>query len=146
MTTSGIQSREGVGHLGFSLMALGRSSGVRHKVLVVTQRVFSYGTLRQPEVQVALFGREIETVDDSLSGWRLEWLTIVDPDVIKASGSDRHPILRPGGSEDSVEGAYLVLEDAELPAVDDYEVSDYVRIEVTLASGVTTWVYVGDGE
>lgn len=109
----------------------------------MTQRVFSYGTLRQPGVQVSLFGREVPTVDDSLSGWRLEWLTITDTDVIAASGSDRHPILRRGEARDSVEGAYLVIEDSELSAVDDYEVSDYVRIEVTLASGASAWVYVG---
>lgn len=111
----------------------------------MTQRVFSYGTLRQPEVQAALFGREVDTVDDSLAAWRLEWLTITDPDVIAASGSDRHPILRRGEVGDSVEGAYLVIEDAEFPAVDAYEVSDYVRIEVTLASGVVAWVYVAEG-
>lgn len=109
----------------------------------MVHRVFSYGTLRQSNVQQALFGRHVRTVDDVLPGWRLEWLTITDPDVIRASGSARHPILRPGGPEDSVPGAYLELDsDAELAAVDDYEVEDYVRIHVSLASGNHAWVYV----
>ncbi len=108
----------------------------------MTERVFSYGTLRQPEVQNALFGREVPTIPDSLSGWHLEWLVIVDPDVVATSGSNLHPILRRGAPADSVDGAYLVIEDSELAAVDDYEVSDYVRIEVTLSSGATAWVYV----
>lgn len=108
----------------------------------MTERVFSYGTLRQPEVQTTLFGHEVPTVPDSLPAWRLDWLTITDPDVIAMSGSDRHPILRPGTPSDSVDGVCLVIEDAELRAVDDYEVADYARIEVVLASGATAWVYV----
>lgn len=110
--------------------------------MVMTQRVFSYGTLRQPDVQVALFGREVTTLPDTLAGWRLDWLTITDPDVIATSGSDSHPILRRGTPTDSVDGAVLVIEDGELVAVDDYEVADYTRIEVALTSGVLAWVYV----
>jgi len=107
-------------------------------------RVFSYGTLRQAQVQRALYGREVLTVADALPGYRLEWLLITDPEVISTSGSDRHPILRRGTAADAVDGAYLELDDAELAATDAYEVEDYQRVEVTLASGVTAWVYVGD--
>lgn len=82
------------------------------------------------------------TVPDKLPGFWLDWLTITDPDVIAASGSDRHPILRRGGPEDSVDGAYLVLDAEELASTDDYEVDDYVRVEVGLTSGATAWVYV----
>ena len=110
----------------------------------MVQRVFSYGTLRQPEVQLALFAREVHTIPDTLPGWRLDWITITDPHVIKASGSDRHPILHRGATTDVVEGAYLEITDDELPAVDDYEVADYHLIEVRLASGVSVWVYVGE--
>ena len=108
----------------------------------MTQRVFSYGTLRFPGVQLALFGHEVATVADSLPGWRLDRLTITDPKVIATSGSDSHPILRRGAVTDVVDGSYLVLQESELAAVDEYEVSDYVRVEVTLASGTTAWVYV----
>jgi gamma-glutamylcyclotransferase (GGCT)/AIG2-like uncharacterized protein YtfP len=109
----------------------------------VTHRVFSYGTLRQANVQQALFGHQVPTVDDALPGWRLDWLTITDQEVIRKSGTDRHPILRKTNSTGSVVGAYLELEsDAELAAVDEYEVGDYLRVEVTLASGISAWVYV----
>ena len=108
-----------------------------------SHRVFSYGTLRQPEVQRALYGREVPTVPDVLPGYRLDWLLITDPEVVRTSGSDRHPILRAGTGDDAVEGAYLELDDAELSATDDYEVDDYTRVEATLASGVPAWVYVG---
>ncbi|WP_439692577.1 gamma-glutamylcyclotransferase family protein [Curtobacterium sp. SP.BCo] len=106
-------------------------------------RVFSYGTLRQPLVQESLFGGHVPTEDDALPGWRLDWVTITDPEVVRTSGSDRHPILRRGTPEDRVQGASLLLaHDWQLRAVDDYEVADYQRIKVTLASGDTAWVYV----
>ena len=34
-------------------------------------RLFSYGTLRQRDVQRALFGRELEMQPDALTGYRL---------------------------------------------------------------------------
>jgi gamma-glutamylcyclotransferase (GGCT)/AIG2-like uncharacterized protein YtfP len=104
--------------------------------------LFSYGTLRQPEVQLSLFGRSVPTVDDALPGYCIEWLTITDPSVIATSGSNRHPILRRGAPIDSVAGAYLELDDTELAAADEYEVDDYRRTAVTLTSGVQAWVYL----
>jgi hypothetical protein len=109
---------------------------------LVTHRLFSYGTLLQPEVQRAVFGRLVMTTPDALPGYRLEWVRITDPAVIATSGSDRHPILRLGASGDSVDGGYLEIDDAELVRADDYEVDDYARVSVTLASGTTAWVYI----
>lgn len=108
----------------------------------MTHRLFSYGTLRQAEVQRELFGGPVPTTDDALLGWRLEWVTITDPRVLASSGSDRHPILRPGEAGDVVPGACLELDDAQLARADEYEVDDYMRVEVRLVSGLTAWVYV----
>jgi gamma-glutamylcyclotransferase (GGCT)/AIG2-like uncharacterized protein YtfP len=108
----------------------------------VIHYVFSYGTLRQSNVQKALYGREIPTVEDSLPGYQLHWLTITDPDVIRTSGSDRHPILQRGKAEDSVYGARLELNEIELQQTDEYEVDDYERREVVLSSGITAWAYL----
>jgi gamma-glutamylcyclotransferase (GGCT)/AIG2-like uncharacterized protein YtfP len=108
----------------------------------VIHYVFSYGTLRQSNVQNALYGREIPTVEDSLPGYQLHWLTITDPDVIRTSGSDRHPILQRGKAEDSVSGARLELNEIELQQTDEYEVDDYERREVVLSSGITAWAYL----
>ena len=107
-------------------------------------RVFSYGTLRQANVQKALYGHEVQTTSDSLSGWSLSWIPITDQEVIAASGSDRHPILRRGDENDSVSGAFLTLTEEELKATDDYEVTDYIRLQVTLDSGVQAFVYVAN--
>jgi hypothetical protein len=105
-------------------------------------RLFSYGTLQQPEVQQALFGRPVPTVPDVLPGYRVDVTVITDPAVIATSGSDRHPILRRGGPGDAVPGAFLELSPAELAAADEYEVDDYVRVPVTLGSGRSAWAYV----
>lgn len=108
-----------------------------------THRVFSYGTLQQPLVQESLFGEHVATEEDSLSGWRLDWVAITDPEVVRTSGSDLHPILRRGSAGDVVEGSVLALgHEWQLLAVDRYEVADYQRIEVTLTSGMSAWVYV----
>ncbi|MFT4231149.1 MAG: gamma-glutamylcyclotransferase family protein [Leucobacter sp.] len=108
----------------------------------MTHRVFSYGTLRQPEVQRSLYGREVPTSPDALPGHRLDWVAITDPEVIRVSGSDRHPILRAGAADDAVEGACLELNDVELEATDDYEIDDYARRSVVLASGIEAWAYL----
>lgn len=79
---------------------------------------------------------------DALPGFRLEWLRITDPDVVATSGSDLHPIIRPAEPHDRVPGACLALTDDELAAADAYEVADYTRAGVHLASGRQAWVYL----
>jgi SAM-dependent methyltransferase len=107
--------------------------------------LFSYGTLRQPEVQRATFGRLLDGAPDSIVGYELATLTITDPAVVATSGSDRHPVLRrsdrPGAA---VPGTAFRITADELLAADDYEVADYTRVEVRLGSGTAAWVYVYD--
>jgi gamma-glutamylcyclotransferase (GGCT)/AIG2-like uncharacterized protein YtfP len=111
--------------------------------------LFSYGTLRQPEVQLATFGRLLAGRETAVVGFRLEWLTITDPHVIATSGSDRHPLLVPAGEVDgggaSVPGTVFEISTAELAAADDYEVDDYRRVLVPLDTGEQAWVYVFAG-
>jgi len=112
----------------------------------MSELLFSYGTLRQREVQLATFGRELNGYDDAIVGYDLDWVTITDPHVIATSGSDRHPILRPTDRPDAhVDGTVFTISTAELAAADEYEVDDYRRISVSLRSGRHTWVYVFAG-
>jgi gamma-glutamylcyclotransferase (GGCT)/AIG2-like uncharacterized protein YtfP len=109
----------------------------------VTELLFSYGTLRQPDVQRATFGRELDGRPDAIVGYELDYVTITDPHVIATSGSDRHPILRPSGRVDAaIEGTVFAISEADLAAADEYEVDDYVRVAVPLRSGDEAWVYV----
>jgi hypothetical protein len=110
-------------------------------------RLFSYGTLQNPDVQQATFGRLLDGSPDAVVGFRLEPLKITDLHVIAISGSDEHPVLVPAVASDAlVEGTVFLLSAAELKAADDYEVDDYQRIEVRMGSGGTAWTYVLRGE
>ncbi|NNN30431.1 pyridoxal 5'-phosphate synthase [Streptomyces sp. S3(2020)] len=105
--------------------------------------LFSYGTLQQPEVQLSQFGRLLDGRPDSLPGHRMTTVRITDPAVIRASGTDQHPmVVTSPDPEDAAEGHVFAITDAELAAADAYEVDDYARVEVTLRSGTRAWVYL----
>lgn len=106
-------------------------------------QLFSYGTLRLPQVQRAQFGRELAGRDDGLPGYAARMLTITDPAVVALSGTAAHPVVVHTGEEsDVVPGTVFTITEDELRAADEYEVDDYHRIEVALASGTRAWVYV----
>jgi gamma-glutamylcyclotransferase (GGCT)/AIG2-like uncharacterized protein YtfP len=108
-----------------------------------TVRLFSYGTLQQEGVQLASFGRLLEGADDSMTGYRRAMIEITDPDVIRNSGANQHPIVMASDNPaDEVAGKVFAITQAELAAADAYEVADYKRISVRLKSGVDAWVYV----
>jgi hypothetical protein len=114
----------------------------RH-ILSTSVRLFSYGTLQYADVQRASFGRLLEGSDDSMPGFRREMVEITDPDVLAKSGERFHPIVMPSRNPaDEVGGRVFRITPEELAAADAYEVADYKRIEVTLKSGITAWVYV----
>jgi hypothetical protein len=105
--------------------------------------LFSYGTLQLPEVQMASFGRLLEGSGDSVPGYRTDLLEITDPDVLATSGERFHPIVVPSADPaDAVVGTVFRVSEEELWAADAYEVADYARTTVRLASGVEAWVYV----
>jgi hypothetical protein len=106
--------------------------------------LFSYGTLRQCEVQLATFGRLVEGRPDALTGYRLAPLAISDPEVVRLSGKAVHEIARrTGDPADRIQGFVFSISRAELEAADGYEVDVYARIETELASGARAFVYVG---
>jgi gamma-glutamylcyclotransferase (GGCT)/AIG2-like uncharacterized protein YtfP len=104
--------------------------------------LFSYGTLQLEAVQRESFGRLLQGEPDAMPGYRTELLEITDPAVLALSGERFHPVVVAGTPTDSVAGTVFRITAEELVAADAYEVSDYKRIEVTLASGRRAWVYV----
>lgn len=106
-------------------------------------KLFSYGTLQQQDVQRATFGRTLAGQRDQLAGFAQAEVEISDPHVVAASGKTHHPILVfTGRPIDRVSGTVFDVTEAELAQADDYEVDNYRRIAVTLASGAQAWVYV----
>ena len=105
--------------------------------------LFSYGTLQDPVVQKANFGRLLSGRDVVLSSYELTLIEIRDTAVVATSGKAKHPIIQPStapGSE--VTGMVFQITPQELVAADEYEVDDYKRIAVTMKSGITAWAYV----
>ncbi|MEZ5961427.1 MAG: gamma-glutamylcyclotransferase family protein [Hyphomonadaceae bacterium] len=108
-----------------------------------SERLFSYGTLQQENVQLATFGRLLNGAPDALIGFKDEIVEITDPDVLAKSGKRFHPILSESGDDaDRVTGTVFEISAEELAAADKYEVSDYKRVSARLASGSMAWVYV----
>ncbi|WJG10392.1 gamma-glutamylcyclotransferase family protein [Aliiglaciecola sp. LCG003] len=109
----------------------------------MAHKLFSYGTLQYPQVQINTFGRLLDTQAAEICGYRLEQVEITDPAVLAASGQQFHPILVATNNErDQVKGVVVDLTDNELVQADAYEVDDYRRIEVTLRHGQKAWCYV----
>jgi gamma-glutamylcyclotransferase (GGCT)/AIG2-like uncharacterized protein YtfP len=105
--------------------------------------LFSYGTLQDKAVQLATFDRELKGHADALVGFRQDMVEITDPAVLATSGKTHHPIVQESGvASDRVAGTVFEITPDELRRADAYEVSDYKRVSVVLASGVQAWVYV----
>ena len=105
--------------------------------------LFSYGTLRQANVQRATFGRLLEGRPDALAGFALSPMEITDPHVVVASGKAVHTIARPTGNQaDRIEGLVFRVTPAELDSADRYESGPIRRIAVQLVSGSEAFVYV----
>ncbi|TMP26114.1 UDP-N-acetylmuramate--alanine ligase [Pseudoalteromonas rubra] len=106
------------------------------------EALFSYGTLQQTQVQLDTFGRLLNGQADALVGYRVGLVKITDPDVLKSSGKEHHPILIYTADEaDQVEGTVFAISEQELLRADSYEVDDYVRQKAVLKSGESCWIY-----
>jgi gamma-glutamylcyclotransferase (GGCT)/AIG2-like uncharacterized protein YtfP len=97
-----------------------------------TETVFAYGTLRERDIQIAVFGRSTDGVSDTLDGHRLDRINL---------GGSVYPIAYP------VKGAFIrgiryAVTASELILIDAYEGREYARITVRLRSGMAAWVYI----
>ena len=105
--------------------------------------LFSYGTLRDPAVQLELFGRHVHGVAAELLGYRRSTHHVTDAAFAARSGSETHAIAHfTGDDDDRVAGMALELTDADLRIADAYEPPGYSRVIGRLASGDDAWVYV----
>jgi hypothetical protein len=108
--------------------------------------LFSYGTLRQPAVQLSTFGRLLEGRADELIGFEQGLFEIEDPEFVAASGKRQHAIVRETGRADSrVPGIVFEVTHDELDRADGYEPAGYERVSALLASGRRAWVYAAVG-
>jgi len=112
-----------------------------------SEELFTYGTLQLEEVQLATFGRVLESRPDALVGYRLVMITIEDEAFVIQSGSAQHRNLQfTGDFSDLVEGKVFVVTKEELERSDSYEPEGYGRVQVRLKSGANAWVYLATDE
>ena len=105
--------------------------------------LFSYGTLQLPKVQNDTFGRLLDGEADELVGFSRRMIEITDPAVLASSGVQFHPVVtRSNNPSDRIAGLVFDISNEELLRADSYEVSDYKRETVYLASGRSAWLYV----
>lgn len=94
-------------------------------------KIFTYGTLQEPEVQIDTIGRTMDGKHDALSGYKKSSITIKN--IV-------YPILIPGNEK--IDGIVYDVTDEELKKLDIFETTIYRRVEVTLESGTKAWVYI----
>lgn len=108
----------------------------------VTENLFSYGTLRHEEVQLATFGRRLEGRPDALVGYALKMIQIRDENFAAKNGAHHRSLQFTGIASDVVEGVTFAVTRPELEQADAYEPDDYERARVQLRSGQDAWVYL----
>ncbi|MGV3579236.1 gamma-glutamylcyclotransferase family protein [Brevundimonas sp.] len=105
--------------------------------------LFSYGTLQDPAVQQANFGRLLTGTPDGLTGFVIGEVEITDAEVIAESGLTHHLILHPSDDPtETIPGMVFRITEDELAAADVYEAEEYRRVLVPLTSGLEAWVYI----
>jgi gamma-glutamylcyclotransferase (GGCT)/AIG2-like uncharacterized protein YtfP len=111
------------------------------------ENLFTYGTLRTEEVQLATFGRALEGKADALPGYSLKTIEIQDQDFVTKSGTAIHRNLQfTGVASDFVEGTVYSVTRKELEQADAYEPEGYKRVLVQLRSGSNAWVYLNTNQ
>ena len=101
---------------------------------MLTESLFSYGTLQTPAVQLATFGRRLQGRPDTLVGYRLTTIRIED--------EDHRNLQFTGSASDYVEGTVFEVTKKEIEQADAYEPDEYERVSVKLKSGQDAWAYL----
>ena len=105
----------------------------RPDVRPATEQLFTYGTLQNEEVQLAVFRRKLVGDFDALPGYQLATELV----------AGRYPLIERGADDlTKVRGMVFEVSGDELRMADAYEGGAYKRIKVTLDSGKTAWVFV----
>lgn len=101
-------------------------------------RLFTYGTLQHPEIQLQVFGKSLEGTTDSLPNYMLGTIQLPENDP---EANTYFIAIYTGNPNDCVEGIWYTITPQNLSAIDNYEGPDYERVSVILKSGKEALVY-----
>ncbi|MDO3694720.1 gamma-glutamylcyclotransferase family protein [Wenyingzhuangia sp. chi5] len=97
-------------------------------------KLFTYGTLQDESVQLALFNKTLKGSIDSIIGFEKQEITldgVIYPILVKNNKSTK-----------VIKGTCYDLSDQEILICDEYEGNEYKRIVIELCSGIEAWVYI----
>lgn len=101
------------------------------------QKLFTYGTLQETEVQQDLFGRILQGTPETLVGYELNEIQIEEE-----FGIAYYPIItKTDDSNDTISGTLYEVTMKEIHQADLYEGLHYKRVEVLLQSNQKAWAY-----
>lgn len=98
------------------------------------EKLFVYGTLRDPQVQKKVFGRVVGGSPDKLCGYVKQ--------MIEVEGEIYPVLVLSNSNNDRVDGLVLGVSEKELRSADEYETGAYERVKASLESGNKAWVYI----
>lgn len=100
-------------------------------------KLFAYGSLKEPEIQQNIFGRTLKGENDCLVGYVVNEIKIEEE-----FGMATYPIItQTEVDQDRINGVVYEVSAADLHNADTYEGKLYKRIEVLLESKEVAWTY-----
>jgi gamma-glutamylcyclotransferase (GGCT)/AIG2-like uncharacterized protein YtfP len=101
------------------------------------EKLFTYGTLQDRDIQENIFGRILRGTSETLVGYELKKIKIEEE-----FGIVQYPIIiETKNPEDTIVGIVYEISANDLRQADLYEGVHYKRVEVHLQSNEKAWVY-----
>lgn len=101
------------------------------------EKLFTYGSLQNDDIQEDLFGRTLQGTPEILVGYVVKEIQIEEE-----FGLVKYPILvETNKPEDTINGIVYTISTKELHQTDLYEGLHYRRVEVHLQSEQKAWAY-----
>lgn len=97
------------------------------------KKIFAYGTLLNPNVQLEVIGRELKGTSASVKGYR-----VLDNYIVNG-------VAYPIAVEDltnTINGQFFDITNEDLEKIDEYETNDYIRKTIKTTDGVEAYMYV----
>ncbi len=99
---------------------------------IIMTRLFIYGTLFRPDIQLQVIGREVTSAPGVLRNYAVNNVII---------NGNHYPIAVPA-EYGQIVGGVIEITESEVRLIDDYETKAYERVKVMLADESHAWTYV----
>jgi gamma-glutamylcyclotransferase (GGCT)/AIG2-like uncharacterized protein YtfP len=101
------------------------------------EKLFTYGTLQDKDIQENVFGRTLKGTPETLIGYVLKEIKIEEE-----FGIVEYPIItETNNPQDTLNGIVYEVTQTDLQQADRYEGLHYRRVELLLQSDQKAWVY-----